>query len=377
MEQQEVHEEKAALDEEGSLSGSDSDCQGDAGAGAAAGCTLGLLEQYLGDAIRQDEWEDFCLRLRQGARLCGARSKEPDTGDSPLHIAVLYGRLRMVERLLESGAGLCGHNRSGKTPLQLAVRDARVEIVQRIARFDPLACGEPDLRNGWSALHYAAQHAGGAAGGAIAAALLCAPLGGGGGGGRGGGVGVGGGSGSGCGCGETGAAGSPERPRRTPAGLEFALLESRDGETVLDVSARHDNAAVAAAVLSRVVFTQHAMQRALALAAASGATGVAGLLVHYGADVHLPFDLTSAGSPAQASQAGGALRPPSALALARQAGHQRLALALREQFACLHDADERRELAVLGPQLSDKERRALGFDTEPPREGRRAGMRAR
>ncbi len=338
--------------------------------GAGAGCTLGLLEQYLGDAIRQDEWEEFCLRLRQGALLCGARSKEPETGDSPLHLAVLYGRTRMVDRLLESGAGLCGHNRSGKTPLQLAVRDARIEIVRHIAHFDPLSCREPDLHNGWSALHYAAQYARGAAGGDIAATLLCA--------------GGGGGSGGGNGGGEEAlrAGGSPTRPRRTPVGLEFALLESRDGETVLDVSARHDNDAVAAAVLSRVAFSQNAMQRALALAAASGSAGVAGLLVLYGADVHLPVDIASAGSPALLLQgvqgsraAGGALRPPSALALARQAGHQRLALALREQYARLHDAEERRELAVLRAQLSNKELLRLGLSSEPPRNGRRAGLR--
>jgi ankyrin repeat protein len=339
-----------------------------AGVGLGAGCTLGLLEQYLGDAIRQDEWDEFCLRLRQGALLCGARSKEPETGDSPLHLAVLYGRTRMVDRLLESGAGLCGHNRSGKTPLQLAVRDARIEIVRHIARFDPLSCGEPDLHNGWSALHYAAQYARGAAGGDIAATLLCAPLLSGGGGGDGGGEEAG----------ALGAGGSPTRPRRTPVGLEFALLESRDGETVLDVSARHDNDAVAAAVLSRVAFSHNAMQRALALAAASGSAAVAGLLVLYGADVHLPVDLASAGSPALLLAAGGALRPPSALALARQSGHQRLALALREQYARLHDAEERRELAVLGAQLSDKELLRLGFgDKQPPRIGRRAGLRAR
>ncbi len=59
-------------------------------------------------------------------------AKDPGSGASPLHYAVMKGRMQIVDVLLSRGADINSRTRNGTTPLHTAALYARKEIAERL-----------------------------------------------------------------------------------------------------------------------------------------------------------------------------------------------------------------------------------------------------
>ena len=67
--------------------------------------------------------------IEQGADL---EAKDPSAGASPLHYAVMTGRLSIIELLLARGADARSLARNGSAPLHTAVRHHRLEVAEML-----------------------------------------------------------------------------------------------------------------------------------------------------------------------------------------------------------------------------------------------------
>ena len=59
-------------------------------------------------------------------------ARDPGSGASPLHYAVMKGRMQIVDLLLSRGADVNSRTRNGTTPLHTAALYARKEVAERL-----------------------------------------------------------------------------------------------------------------------------------------------------------------------------------------------------------------------------------------------------
>ena len=91
---------------------------------AAQAPSLSLLE-----AVVRGDYEGTLRLLDQGSDI---EVRDPGSGASPLHYAVMKGRMPIVELLLARGADVNSRTRNGTTPLHTASLYARKEIAERL-----------------------------------------------------------------------------------------------------------------------------------------------------------------------------------------------------------------------------------------------------
>uniref|UniRef100_A0A7S2SKP0 Uncharacterized protein n=1 Tax=Mucochytrium quahogii TaxID=96639 RepID=A0A7S2SKP0_9STRA len=249
--------------------------------GMGGNITLGLLEQFLYDAIRQDDLKEFRLRLKHGAKVRGPQCRDPDTGTTPLHLSILCGRVKMSHELLKHGADPAALDRAGRNALHLACRCRNYDIAKTVIEHaGDINSTTTEDNGGYTPLHFVAQYCLGDVGENLAALLL-------------------------------------EEHQANPETL------SALGESSLHICAKFDNDRVAKVILSNRNKTaqQHqGLLSPLTVCAARNSTRVSNLLIKNGENVF---------SPGTTCPKTIILKP---LNVARQYGNVRLAKTMREQW---------------------------------------------
>jgi hypothetical protein len=87
------------------------------------------VSRNLHEAVVGGDYETTLRLLDQGADI---EAKDPKSGASPLHYAVMKGRMQIVDLLLSRGADVNSRTRNGTTPLHTAALYARKEVAERL-----------------------------------------------------------------------------------------------------------------------------------------------------------------------------------------------------------------------------------------------------
>lgn len=87
------------------------------------------LSRSLHEAVVNGDLAGTLKMLDQGTDI---ESKDPGSGASPLHYAVMKGRMEIVNLLLSRGADVNSRTRNGTTPLHTAALYARKEVAERL-----------------------------------------------------------------------------------------------------------------------------------------------------------------------------------------------------------------------------------------------------
>ena len=83
--------------------------------------------QGLHEAIARGDYGTGLKLIEDGADI---NEKDPGTGASPLHYAVMKGKLPMIELLISRGADIASRTKTGTTPLHTAALYARLEAAE-------------------------------------------------------------------------------------------------------------------------------------------------------------------------------------------------------------------------------------------------------
>lgn len=87
------------------------------------------VSRNLHEAVVSGDYDATLRLLEQGADV---EAKDPRSGASPLHYAVMKGRMQIVDLLLSRGADVNSRTRNGTTPLHTAALYARKEVAERL-----------------------------------------------------------------------------------------------------------------------------------------------------------------------------------------------------------------------------------------------------
>ena len=113
---------------------------------ALAGCSGGTpsdpesFSDELHDAVEEGDMAELRDLLNRGANI---NARHPDSGETPLTIAVRKGSVEFVQKLLVSGAD-ANKSHKGDMPLHLAANIAHFEITRLLLDHG----ANPQLRNG-------------------------------------------------------------------------------------------------------------------------------------------------------------------------------------------------------------------------------------
>lgn len=88
-----------------------------------------VVARSLHEAVVGGDYDETARLLDQGANI---EAKDPGSGASPLHYAVMKGRMKIIDLLLSRGADVNSRTRNGTTPLHTAALYARKEVAERL-----------------------------------------------------------------------------------------------------------------------------------------------------------------------------------------------------------------------------------------------------
>lgn len=88
-----------------------------------------VIGRSLHAAVVDGDFEETAKLLGQGANI---EVKDPGSGASPLHYAVMKGRMKIIDLLLSRGADVNSRTKNGTTPLHTAALYARMEVAERL-----------------------------------------------------------------------------------------------------------------------------------------------------------------------------------------------------------------------------------------------------
>ena len=83
----------------------------------------------LHDAVLRGDYDATVKLLEQGTDI---EAKDPGSGASPLHYAVMKGRMQIVDLLISRGADVNSRTRNRTTPLHTAALYAKKEVAERL-----------------------------------------------------------------------------------------------------------------------------------------------------------------------------------------------------------------------------------------------------